>query len=100
MIPFASQTFETAHFKILNRSNFHHTFSTLSHDVIDRDVRRVTFSHPKKWGEGCPEGESAVYVLKQCTPLFVEKAGVAPDMTLRFTMHKQVRVQAREPSWL
>ena len=35
--------------------------------------------------EGCPEGESAVYKLVQCTPLLVEKAGVAPDMTFRFT---------------
>ena len=31
------------------------------------------------------------------TPLLVDKARVAPDMTLRFTTHKQVRMQAREP---
>ena len=47
-----------------------------------------------------PEGGPAVYTLIQCTPLLVEKAGVAPDVTLRFTAHKQVRVQAREPPWL
>ena len=35
--------------------------------------------------EGCPEGGSAVYTSIQCTPLLVEKAGVAPDVTLRFT---------------
>ena len=47
--------------------------------------------------EGCPEGGPAVYTLIQCTPLLVEKAGVAPDQTLRFTIHKQVSVHAREP---
>ena len=36
------------------------------------------------------EGGPAVYTLIQCTPLLVEKAGVAPDVTLRFTAHKQV----------
>ena len=49
---------------------------------------------------GCPEGRPAVYTLVQCTPLLVEKAGVAPDMTLRFTTCKQASVQAREPPWL
>ena len=44
--------------------------------------------------EGCLEGKCAVFTLIQCTPLLVEKAGVAPDMTLRFTTCKQVRVQA------
>ena len=50
--------------------------------------------------EGYLEGGPAVYMLIQCTPLLVEKAGVAPDMTLRFTTHKQVSVQVREPPWL
>ena len=50
--------------------------------------------------EGCPEGDSAVYMLTQCTPLLVEKTGVAPDLTLRFTAHKQISVQARETPWL
>ena len=36
----------------------------------------------------------------QCTELLVEKAGVAPDMTLGFTMRKQVSVQVRKPPWL
>ena len=36
----------------------------------------------------------------QCTPQLVGKAGVAPDMTFRFTMCKQVSVQVREPLWL
>ena len=31
--------------------------------------------------EGCLKGEPAVYMLIQCTPLLVEKAGVVPDMT-------------------
>ena len=31
--------------------------------------------------EGCPEGEPVVYTLVQCTPLLVEKADVAPDVT-------------------
>ena len=31
--------------------------------------------------------------------LLVEKAGVAPDVILKFTACKQVRVQAREPPW-
>ena len=40
--------------------------------------------------EGCLKVEPAVYMLMQCTPLLVEKAGVAPDLTLRFTRYKQV----------
>ena len=32
---------------------------------------------------------SLLYCL-WCTPLLVEKAGTAPDMTLRFTMRRQV----------
>ena len=41
-----------------------------------------------------------LYTLVQCTPLLVEKACVAPDVTLRFTTNKQVSVQVREPPWL
>ena len=37
--------------------------------------------------------------LYNVKPLLVEKAGVAPDMTLRFTAHKQLSVQVREPPW-
>ena len=50
--------------------------------------------------EGCPEGRAAVHMFTQCRPLLVEKAGVAPDMTLRLTACKQVSVQAREPPLL
>ena len=50
--------------------------------------------------EGCLEGEPAVHMLIQCKPLLVEMAGVSLDMTLRFTVHKQISVQAREPLWL
>ena len=50
--------------------------------------------------EGCLEGRPAGYTLIQCTALSVEKAGVAPDITLRFTTRKQISVQAREPPWL
>ena len=50
--------------------------------------------------EGCLEGGPDVYMLIQCTSLLVENAGVAPDMTLKFTMHMQASMQAREPSWL
>ena len=42
----------------------------------------------------------AVYMLIQCTPLLVEKAGVTPDMTFRITACKQERVQARYPLWI
>ena len=35
-----------------------------------------------------PEGGPAVYMLIHCTLLLVEMAGVALDMTLRFTMCK------------
>ena len=35
--------------------------------------------------------------LIQCTPLFLEKAGVAPDVTFGITICKQERVQARDP---
>ena len=34
------------------------------------------------------------------TPLLVEKAGVAPDVTFRITACKQERVQARYPLWI
>ena len=37
------------------------------------------------------------YMLIQCAPLLVKKAGVAPDMTLGFIKCKQVSVQVREP---
>ena len=50
--------------------------------------------------EGCPEGVSAVYTLIQCTPLLVEKLGVALNVTFRFITCKQVSVQARGPPWL
>ena len=39
----------------------------------------------------------AVYTLIQCTPLLMEKAGVAPDVTLGITTRKQERVQVRDP---
>ena len=42
----------------------------------------------------------AVYMLIQCTPLLVEKAGVAPVVTFRITARKQERVQARYPLWI
>ena len=45
------------------------------------------------------DAQEASQVL-QFTLLLVEKAGVAPDVTLRFTACKQVRVQVREPLWL
>ena len=50
--------------------------------------------------EECLEGGPAVYTLIQCTSILVEKADVAPDMPLKFTTGKQVRMQAREPPWL
>ena len=39
--------------------------------------------------EGCLEDVPAVHTHThtQCTPPLVEKAGVAPDVTLRFTVH-------------
>ena len=40
--------------------------------------------------EGCPEGKPAVFTFIHCTPLLVEKTGVAPDVTLSFTTSKQV----------
>ena len=42
----------------------------------------------------------AVYMLIQCTPLLVEKAGVTPVVTFRITARKQGRVQARYPLWI
>ena len=40
-----------------------------------------------------------IHVYTVYTPI-VEKAGVAPDVTLGFTACKQVSVQVREPPWL
>ena len=50
--------------------------------------------------EGCPQGGPAVYMFLQCTPLLVEKAGVAPDINIGFTVCKQVSMQVRESPWL
>ena len=50
--------------------------------------------------EGCLEGEPDIDMLIQCTPLLVEKAGVVPDVTIRFTLHNQVVIEEREPPWL
>ena len=36
------------------------------------------------------EGDLAVHMLTQCTYLLVEKASIAPDVTLRFTACTQV----------
>ena len=52
--------------------------------------------------EGCAWGKPAVHMLWviQFIFLLVEKAGAAPDVTLRFTACKKVRVQVRELPWL
>ena len=47
-----------------------------------------------------PHLESKCLVTVVILSLLVEKAGVAPDVTLRFTTCKQVRMRAREPPWL
>ena len=69
-------------------------------------VREVSRSNPgilpllQTWHVGNVTGRHAVYMLIQCTPLLVEKAGVAPDVTFRITACKQERVQARYPLWI
>ena len=60
----------------------------------------VKVSLLQTWHVGNVTGHHAVYTLIQCTPLLVEKAGVAPDMTFRITACKQERVQARYPLWI
>ena len=42
----------------------------------------------------------AIYMLIQCTPLLVEKAGVAPVVTFRITARKQESMQVRYPLWI
>ena len=42
--------------------------------------------------EECLEGKPAVCMLIQCRPRIGGMASVAPDMTLRLTTHKQIRV--------
>ena len=69
-------------------------------------VREVSRLNPgnlpllQMWHVGNMTGRHAVYMLIQCTPLLVEKAGVAPDVTFRITACKQERVQARYPLWI
>ena len=69
-------------------------------------VQEVSRSNPghlpllQMWHVGNVTGRHAIYTLIQCTPLLVEKAGVAPDMTFRITACKQERVQARYPLWI
>ena len=69
-------------------------------------TREVSRSNPSNlpllqmWHVGNTTGHHAIYTLIQCTPLLVEKAGVAPDVTFRITAHKQERVQARYPLWI
>ena len=58
-------------------------------------VREVSRSNPgnlpllQMWHVGNVTSHHAVYTLIQCTPLLVEKAGVAPDVTFRITACKQ-----------
>ena len=47
--------------------------------------------------ELCLEGESLTFL--QLIMLLVEKAGVAPDITFRFTVRYQVSMQLIEPLW-
>ena len=63
------------------------------------EVKRPLLPALRCLHEGCPEGGPAVYTLIKCTSLLVEKAGIAPDVTLRFTTQKQVSVQVREDFW-
>ena len=42
--------------------------------------------------EGCLEGDPAVHMPIQFTPLLDERAGVAPDVTCRFSGHKGKRI--------
>ena len=69
-------------------------------------VRQVSQSNPSNlpllqmWHVENVTGHHAVYTLIQCTPLLVEKAGVAPDVTFRITACKQESVQARYPLWI
>ena len=53
--------------------------------------------------EGYPGGAPAVHMFIQCTSLLVEKAGVAPDVTLRMTACKQAYKNERNtlvlPMW-
>ena len=64
-------------------------------------INCATYVNVREVGKvGRSSEKITLYVFVQCTPLLVEKAGVAPDVTLRFTACKQVRVQVREPPWL
>ena len=41
-----------------------------------------------------------IHTIIQCTPLLVEKTDVTLDITLWITVHKQERVQVRDPLWI
>ena len=58
---------------------------------------KITAACPPLLEWGCMKGKPAVYTLIQFILIL---AGVAPDLTLRFTAYKKVRVQLREPPWL
>ena len=57
------------------------------------------FLAPGRWPFSWKNGQEGP-VEGGRTPLLVEKAGVAPDMTFRITACKQERVQARYPLWI
>ena len=45
---------------------------------------------------GATERGSCCWLVVQYTPILVEKSGVAPDITPRFTAHRQARMRVRE----
>ena len=48
------------------------------------------------WHVGNVTGRHAIYTFIQCTPLLVERAGVAPDMTFRIPACKQEKKECRQ----
>ena len=79
---------------------------------IAQSVTRLTSHVTHRWAaHHCVGGSNpnacerslashAVYMLIQCTPLLVEKAGVAPVVTFRIIARKQESMQARYPLWI
>ena len=73
----------------------HHSFDLTAVQVSNPPLPAHCCYH-----KGCPESYPVVYTLIQCAPVLAEKADVAPDVTLRFTVQKQVSVLVREPPCL
>ena len=87
---------QTLPFRFSINPNFHFLTSLC---FSDNCAKKLGDEHTTVLAWGMSGGRACcIHAYKVYTSIG-GKAGVAPDMTLRFTACKQVSVQAREPPW-